>query len=250
VLAGVFWVGGALLPADLRLGIWLLALVLDYAGPRFRFWMPGLGSSDIRTWDVSGEHMAERVSLFVIIVFGETIIVTGTAFSQRPQTWLNGFAFLAAFLGTVLMWLLYFNHNQRRGSEYFATARERGLIAQIAYSYVPVVLVIGIVLTAVADELVLNAPLDRSSGWTAGLLCAGTAAYLLGNALFKRATGGRWLPGHLVAIVMLMAAFALHPLVTSLTLSWIVNAVLLVVVTADELAAHRADGAATDTAEG
>jgi low temperature requirement protein LtrA len=184
--------------------------------------------------------MAERVSLFFIIVFGETVIVTGTAFSQRPLTWLNGVALLAVFVGIVLMWLLYFNHNQRRGSEYFAKALERGLIAQVAYSYVPAVLVIGIVSTAVADELVLTRPLGPTGVWTAGLLCAGSAIYLLGNALFKRSTGGRWLPGHLVAMVAMVATFALHPLVNPLTLSWIVTAVLLIVVGSDEVAARRA----------
>jgi low temperature requirement protein LtrA len=238
--AGAFWIWGALAPEDQRLWIWLAALVIDYAGPRARFWVPGLRASSLDTWNVSGEHMAERVSLFLIIALGESIIVTGVTFSTGEISWLNGLAFLAAFVSTVLMWLLYFNHGQRRGSDYIAKAAERGMIAQTAFSYVPLLLILGIVLTAVADELVLHEPLGKTNVWTAGLLCGASAVYLLGNALFKRATGSPWLFSHLVAIPALAIAFAAHPLISPLVLSWITNGVLLVVVIFDEGDARRA----------
>lgn len=237
--AGALWIWGALAPEQQRLWIWLVALVVDYAGPRIRFWVPGLGASSLDTWNVSGEHMAERVSLFLIIALGESIIVTGVAFSAGGLNWLNGVAFLAAFVSTVLMWLLYFNHGQRRGSDYIAQAAQRGMIAQTAFSYVPILLILGIVLTAVADELVLHNPLGESNAWAAALLCGASAVYLVGNALFKRATGRPWLFSHLVAIPALAVAFVAHPLVSPLALSWITNGVLLVVVIFDENAARR-----------
>jgi low temperature requirement protein LtrA len=236
---GALWIWGALAPEDLRLWIWLIALAIDYAGPRARFWTPGLGASGLETWNISGEHMAERVSLFLIIALGESIIVTGATFSTGALTWLNGVGFLAAFVSTVLMWLLYFNHSQRRGSEYIARAAERGMIAQTAFSYVPLLLILGIVLTAVADELVLREPSGPTNAWTAGLLCGASAVYLLGNALFKRATGSPWLFSHLVAILVLAAVFAAYPLTSPLVLSWITNAVLLVVVIFDEASSRR-----------
>jgi len=236
---GALWIWGALAPEDQRLWIWLAALLIDYAGPRLRFWVPGLGGSSLDTWNVSGEHMAERVSLFLIIALGESIIVTGTTFSSGELTWLNGFAFLAAFASTVLMWLLYFNHSQRRGSDYISRAGERGMIAQTAFTYVPLFLILGIVLTAVADGLVLRQPLGPTGIWAAGLLCGAAAVYLLGNALFKRATGGRWLPSHLIAILALAVVFAAHPLTSPIVLSWVTNAVLVVVVIFDEMASRR-----------
>ena len=171
VASGVLWIGGAVAPEDIRIWLWIIALVLDVFGPRARYWTPGLGRSGVETWDVSGEHMAERVSLFFIIVLGESIIVTGTTFAESPLEWPYVFAFLAAFTGTVVMWLLYFAHGQQRGSEYISQASERGMIAQVAYTYVPIIMVFGIVLSAVADGLILQDPLAAPGPWTAWLTC-------------------------------------------------------------------------------
>lgn len=232
----VFWIGGALAPDDARLWIWLVALLLDLAGPRARFWVPGLGGSGLHTWNITGEHMSERVSLFFIIVLGESIIVTGSSFADAPLDWPHVLAFLSSFVGTVLLWLLYFNHGQQGGSEFISRAKEgdRGLIAQVAYTYIPLLMVLGIVLAAVADGLVLRQPNESTEPWTAALLCASAALYLLGNAFFRRAVGGPWLLGHLVGAVVLVALVATYPLLTSLALAWLVNLILLLVVIADE----------------
>jgi low temperature requirement protein LtrA len=239
ILPGVFWIAGALAPEDARLWWWLAALLVDYLGPRIRFWIPGLGGSPLSTWNVSGQHMAERVSLFLIIVLGESIIVTGTSFSEHPLDPEHGLAFLAAFTGTVLLWLLYFNHGERGGSDYISRASERGMIAQTAYTYIPVLMVFGVVLAAVADGLVLEHPSDPAGIWVAGLACGSSAAYLLGNLLFRRAVGGRWLYGHLAGIALMAVLFGFAPLLSALALSWLVNLVLAVVVAADELASRR-----------
>lgn len=235
--SGTLWVVGALLPGW-QLWIWLVALLMDYTGPRARFWLPGIGRSPLGTWDITGEHMAERVSLFIIIALGESIIVSGSTFSALGISWVSIGAFLAAFAGAVLMWLLYFSHTQRDGSDYISAASERGLVAQVAYTYVPVPMVLGIIVTAVADHAVLLEP-DATSAWAAGLLCAGTAVYLLGNALFRRATGGPWLSSHLVGVAALIGLYFLNPMLTSLTISWLANAVLLAAVIADEVSLRR-----------
>ncbi|MFI5060542.1 MAG: low temperature requirement protein A [Actinomycetales bacterium] len=243
VFAGVFWIAGALAPEGAQLWLWLAALAIDFVGARIRFWTPGLGASPISTWNISGEHMAERVSLFFIIVLGESIIVTGTSFSQEPLDALHILAFLAAFAGTVLLWLVYFNHGERGGSEYLSHAKERGMIAQTAYTYIPAITVLGVVLAAVGDGLVLAHPAGPTTLWTAGLVCGSSAAYLLGNLLFRRAVGDRWLLGHLAGIVLVAVLFVLAPLLTPLVLSWLVNVALLVVVVTDERSSRRAQAA-------
>ena len=239
VASGALWIGGAFAPEEIRTWIWLVALVLDCVGPRARFWLPGLGGSPVETWDVSGEHMAERVSLFFIIVLGESIIVTGTAFAESPLDWPNVAAFLAAFAGTVLMWLLYFAHGQQRGSDYISQASERGMIAQVAYTYVPILMVFGIVLSAVADGLILNSPLQPSRPWTAWLTCGSSALFLLGNALFRRAIGGRVLGANMLGALVLAGLGVAHPVFSALALGWLVNVVLLVVLVAEEIAWRR-----------
>ena len=56
----------------------------------------------VGTRDVTGEHMAERVSLFIIIALRESIIVAGTTFSRLDIDWVTAAAFSAAFASTVL----------------------------------------------------------------------------------------------------------------------------------------------------
>jgi len=223
-----------------RLLLWAVAAAIDVAGPRAMFWLPGIGASRASSWVVRGEHMAERVSLFVIICLGESIIVTGATFAELELDATTVSAFCSAFASTVLMWLLYFDRSEHRATEYFTSRAERGMVAQTAYTYVPFVLVAGIVLTAVADELVLLHPLGHDGArhadvWTAGLVCGAAATYLVGNALFRRATGGRWSVPHLLGALALVALFAAQARLTPLALNWTSDAVLLAVIVGDVL---------------
>ncbi|MET0480941.1 MAG: low temperature requirement protein A [Mycetocola sp.] len=241
---GVLWLGGALAPEELRLWIWLAAVLVDMAGPRLKFVVPGFGRSEVDTWNVSGEHMAERVSLFLIIVLGESILVTGRSFAEGNLGPFDVLAFLAAFTSTILMWLLYFNHGQEYGSDFISGSSRPGLIAQVAYTYVPILLVVGILLAAVADEIVLVHPLGGNEGpalelWTAGLICGSSVVYLIGNLLFKHAVGLPWLKSHLAGALTLVALFFAFSFFPPLLLSWLANLVLVAVVAADHLSHRR-----------
>ncbi|QJW37791.1 low temperature requirement protein A [Cellulosimicrobium protaetiae] len=243
VVSGTFWVAGALLEEQ-RLALWAVAAAIDLAGPRAMFWLPGLGASRASTWVVRGEHMAERVSLFVIICLGESIIVTGAAFAELPLDATTVSAFCSAFASTVLMWLLFFDRSERRATEYFTSRDERGMVAQTAYTYVPFVIVTGIVLTAVADELVLLHPLGHdgaghADAWTAALVCGAAATYLVGNALFRRATGGAWSVPHLLGALAVGVLFVTHSWLTPLTLNWVTDGILLAVIVGDVVRARR-----------
>ncbi|MDQ1526201.1 MAG: hypothetical protein QOG18_814 [Microbacteriaceae bacterium] len=250
--SGVFWIAGALVSPELRILVWLIAVAIDFTGPIARFAVPGLGATDTKTWDVTGEHMSERVSLFIIIALGESIVVTGSAFSSLPVDFVHLASFVAAFAGTVLMWLLYFGHAARRGREFISNADDRGAVARAAYTYVPVVVVIGIVLAAVGDELVLQHPTGHASTSTVLLITGSSAVYLLGNVLFARAVGGPWLVTHLAGMVALVGLAPLAAAVVmpdALTLAWLVNGVLFLVVAADELLFRRQHGASDATSE-
>jgi low temperature requirement protein LtrA len=166
--------------------------------------------------------------------------VTGTAFGELELDATTLFAFLAAFASTVLMWLLFFDRAERSATEYFASHTNPGMIAQTAYTYVPYLLVAGIVLTAVADELVLQHPLGHASTWTAGLICGAAAVYLLGNAFFRRATGGPWSAPHLVGVVVVLGVFLVRDAMTPLALNWVSNGVLLAVIVGDVVVDRRA----------
>ncbi|MFJ1512312.1 low temperature requirement protein A [Cellulosimicrobium funkei] len=247
--SGALWVAGGLVEEH-RLLLWAAAAAIDVAGPRAMFWLPGIGASRASTWVVRGEHMAERVSLFVIICLGESIIVTGAAFAELPLDLTTVSAFCSAFASTVLMWLLFFDRSERRATEYFTSRTERGMVAQTAYTYVPFVIVAGIVLTAVADELVLLHPLghdgSHADAWTAGLVCGAAATYLVGNALFRRATGGRWSLPHVLGAVAVGVLFVGHAWLSPLALNWTTDGVLLAVIVGDVVRARRAPGERSD----
>src|SRR5690606_18358475 len=49
----VLWISGAFVPEETRLWVWLAAVIIDMAGPRLRFVVPGLGRSDVDSWNVS-----------------------------------------------------------------------------------------------------------------------------------------------------------------------------------------------------
>ena len=243
VVSGSLWIAGALVEEQ-RLVLWAVACVIDLAGPRAMFWLPWLGASRASTWVVRGEHMAERVSLFVIICLGESIIVTGAAFAELPLDATTVSAFCSAFASTVLMWLLFFDLSERRATEYFTSRDERGMVAQTAYTYVPFVIVAGIVLTAVADELVLLHPLGHdgaghADAWTAALVCGAAATYLVGNALFRRAAGGPWSLPHLLGAAAVGALYATHLWLTPLALNWVTDGILLGVIVGDVVRARR-----------
>jgi low temperature requirement protein LtrA len=76
-VSGLFWIfGGFAAPAP-RLGLWAVALAIEYTGPAVGFFVPGLGRSETTDWAIEGGHLAERCGLFVIIALGESILVTG-----------------------------------------------------------------------------------------------------------------------------------------------------------------------------
>lgn len=237
--SAVFWVWGAFVSPDMQVWLWLAAIVTYAAGPPVRFWLPWMGGSDMDSWDISGEHMSERVGLFFILALGESILVTGSSFSEGTINGVNIFALVTAFTSTVLLWLLYFNHSQRGGTEYLMSAAQPGAVARLAYTYIPLIMVLGVVLAAVAEALMMKDPSGPVSAWAAGLACGSFAIYMIGNALFRRAVGGKWLVSHALGALALVALFPLHPLFSALQLGWLVNGVTILVVIADEVVWRR-----------
>jgi low temperature requirement protein LtrA len=99
-------------------------------------------------------------------------------------------------------------------------------------------MVLGIIVAAVADNIVLLSPLE-SDTWAAALICGGPILYLLGNAFFVKAIGGPWLLSHFVGILLLGVIFLAHDSLPSLATYWIGNGVLAAVLAADEWGLRR-----------
>jgi low temperature requirement protein LtrA len=228
-VSAVLWIAGALAEGEARLGLWVAALAIEYVGPSLGFWTPGLGRSATADWDVEGGHMAERCALFIIIALGESVLVTGATFAKLPWSPATVAAFMTAFVGSAAMWWIYFNIGAERGSRRISQSSDPGRLARLAYTYMHLPLVAGIIVAAVGDELVLAHPAGHTDFKTASTLLGGPALYLVGNLMFKRATSDRPALSHILGLILLAGLVPLASLLQPLSLAVAANLVLVIV---------------------
>ena len=227
--SALVWIAGAIVPGPQRLGLWAIAAGIDTVAPVLGFWAPVLGRSQTVDWQVEGSHIAERCSLFVIIALGESVLVTGATFAGLTWTAEHIGAFLVAFAGSVAMWVIYFNIGAERASRLIASSKDPGRLARSGYTYLHILIVAGIIVAAVGDDLALHHPGNHNDIGTAVVLIGGPALYLLGNMLFKRLSAPYMPLSHMVGLAMLGLLVPAIPITTPLLLSSATTAVLIVV---------------------
>ncbi len=231
-VSGTCWLLGGLSDPQSRLLWWTAAIAIEFMGPIAYYRIPGMGASTTTDWDVDPHHMAERCGLFVIIALGESLLITGATFAGLAWETSQLLAFLAAFVGAVAMWWLYFDTGSGRAIHHFEHAADRGRVARLAYTYLHIPIVAGIILCAVADELVLVHPGHASNAGITVIL-GGPLLYLLGNGLFKWVTNRRRLPpvSHLAGMGMLLALapFAFGHAFSALALAGLTSGTLVLV---------------------
>jgi low temperature requirement protein LtrA len=235
--AGALWIGGALAEGSTRTVLWLAALALDYGAPLVTFWVPGRTPLSPQAWAVGAENFAERFQLFIIIALGESIVLTGATTAELPLTTARVAAFAVAFLATGALWWLYFNLVATIAQSRLAHDQNRTLLARDAYTYMHVVIVAGILLTAVGDKIVIAHPTRTLRAPELTAVVCGPALYLLALvALGLRLTAtlsARRLTGA-VACVAVAAAGTSAP---ALSVAGLLLAVLVAVIVADQIAA-------------
>jgi low temperature requirement protein LtrA len=214
-LSAPFWVWGALQADPVwRLTGWSLALAIEFLGPFRGFRTPGLGVSQPSDWQISGHHMAERCALFIIITLGEAILVTGATYGGLVQGRDATLALVASFIGSAAMWWIYFDIGAKRGAKMIVQSTQIGLLARNAYTYLHVIIVAGIVVTAVADAIMLNGPTEAVTPPYLAVAIGGPVLFLMGCALFKRVSSSlQYLPlshgvGQVLLTVLAITAWA------------------------------------------
>jgi len=102
-------------------------------------------------------------------------------------------------------------------------------MARMAYTYLHIPIVAGVIVAAVADELVLAHPGGHVEAKAAAAILGGPALYLFGNALFKR-TSSKHVPlSHLGGLGLLALLVPVCGFVTPLILSAGTTTVLIMV---------------------
>jgi low temperature requirement protein LtrA len=233
VLSVPLWLGGAAVDGGGRWVLWLAALAVDLSAPLIRYWVPTMGRTPMAEWQIDPGHFAERFQLFVIIVLGESIVITGATASDAGLDGPVVAALLCAFGSTVALWWLYFGRIATASARADAVDDTPGQTGRDAYTYLHLPIVAGILLAAVGDELVLAHPSDRLGTAGALVTLGGPALYLVGLAAFGRRIGRRPPAAGLAAAAGLMAAVPLAARADGLVVAVAVTIVLVALAATD-----------------
>ncbi len=158
--------------------LWALALFLDMAGPYF-FGAEG--------WRLVPGHFAERHGLIVIIALGESIVAIGVGAAGALDFGIGTVAVLGVALAAA-MWWVYFDVVALVSARRLAQAepgRVQNELARDSYSYIHLVIVAGIVLSAFGIKVAIGHFDHHLHAVPAFALLGGVAIYLLGLVAFR-----------------------------------------------------------------
>lgn len=242
-VSGVFWIAGGLVSdSSLRLGLWAIAVACEYFSPMTGFAFPGLGRSSTKEWTIDGGHLAERCQLFVIVALGESVLASGASFALAKDWHAWAVVEMAVtFLGSIAMWWIYFDTSSKAASHVIEHADDPGRVGA-QFHYIHVILIAGIIASAVADDLVIGHGSHHVEPKYLAVLLGGPAIYLLGNALFKRVVHGRFPLSHFVGLALLAL---LIPVVGHLSIALagtLTTLVVIMVAIWDSVTRRRARG--------
>jgi low temperature requirement protein LtrA len=239
VVAGVLWIAGALAETEARAVLWVAALLIDFGAPLVFYWVPGKRRLPSSTWEVATSHFAERFQLFVIIALGESIVITGATVAGLELNAARLTAFGLAFAASAALWWLYFDYVAGIAERRLELAEDRTKLARDGYTYLHAVLVAGVILSAVGDELVIAHPTDELSHAELAAVVGGPALYLLGHVAFRLRMAGsvswRRLGGALGCVAVGVVGLA----VSALAVEALLVAVLVAVLVLEQLAGAR-----------
>jgi low temperature requirement protein LtrA len=219
VIAGVAWIAGALVTGDTRLVIWIIAVILDYGAPLLGYALPGVRRTPMTAWSLSPEHLAERCQLVVLIALGESVLVTGEGFAMLSHRRATVAAFIVTFGLSVALWWLYFARHAAAARERVASSSDPARLGRSGYAYAHAVMVAGVIVAAVGNELTLHHPHGDVSVAFALTVLGGVALFNVGMVIFVFTTGGfdrferRMISAFFGALILLgLLSFALSPL--------------------------------------
>ena len=127
------------------------------------------------------------------------------------------------------MWWIYFHKGAEAGSEQISRSSEPGRLARLAYTYLHMPIVAGIIVSAVADELVLKHPSGHSDLKTVISAIGGPLLFLFGTILFKHSFRGFLQLSHGVGIIALCVLAWFAGELSPLMLSILTTAIMIVV---------------------
>ena len=239
VLSVPLWILGAVMEDRGRWILWVAALGVDLAAPLIRYWLPGWGRTPLSEWQIDPGHFSERFQLFVIIVLGESIVITGSTASGADLTTEVVAALGFALLSSVGLWWLYFGSLTTTAVRRIAADEIPGQLGRDAYTYLHIPIVAGVLLASVGDELVIAHPGDELEVAGALVALGGPALFIVGLMAFGARVGRHRAWTSTIAVVGLLAFIPVASRLSGLVVAAIVTAVLTSLATADHLQEAR-----------
>ncbi len=214
-LSAPAWIAGGLTHGIARGVLWALAIAVDYLALSLNYRIPRPGHRGVEDPPVAAEHLAERYRQIFIIGLGELIIASALSLSGEGFNRTRTAAFLVTVATTVLLWRIYIHRSGQLLSAAFAAHLVSAGRARWA-GHVHLVMVAGLVLTSVGDELVIVHPSQGTPlTWTVVVL-GGPALFLVGRAGSEYLVFGRVSANRIIGVLVLAAlaplALRLEPL--------------------------------------
>jgi low temperature requirement protein LtrA len=237
-VSAVPWIAGAVVLGRARGVLWTLAIAVDYTATILRYPTPWLGRSPQSEWSVMVEHLAERDRQIFIIALGQLILVTAVTYSDNDFTFGRTAAFVASFATTVLFWRIYLYGAGELLAEAGSAAPDPDHLARSA-AFAHLIMLAGIVATAVGDQLVIGLPLGHTHpAWTAVIL-GGPALFLAGLALFEYEVFTHVPRSRPIGVLVLAALIPATMFVPPLLAALAATAVLTAISVTDAASARR-----------
>jgi low temperature requirement protein LtrA len=184
-----------------RMGLWVVALVIDYSGPLL---------AGTRGWRVHPAHFVERHGLIVIIALGEAIVSIGVGAAGLT---LDAPVLAAALLAVVIagaLWWAYFDIVALEAEHRLARAHDRAQVAlaRDCYSYLHLFMVAGVVFFALGVKKSI-AHVDHALPLVPSIaLYGGVALYFAGHLVFRLRSIGTLSRPRLLVVAALAAGSA------------------------------------------
>ena len=241
-VSGLLWIVGGFTYGLVRGVLWILAVALDHAGNAVNFFVPGARRVDRWEPPIAAEHLSERYRQFLIVALGELVIVSAETFSHGGLALGRATGFVVSIATAALMLRIYAYHAGQLLSEAAAAVPTSVRLGRwTAYSHL--VMIAGIVVAAVGDELVIAHPSGRTALAGGLVILGGPALFLAGRVVFNYAVFARVSVDRPIGALVLGALVPISVLVSPVQTAIAAMAVLTVVVIADLVRARRRSAA-------
>lgn len=226
--ASILLIIGVFTSDNIQVLLWTLAVLIDYGTPL----ITGVGG-----FNVHAAHFFERHQLFIIIALGESIVAIGVGVLHAEEA-LTPVVVGAVFLAVLAiggLWWAYFDWEAALTERVLRNAlgSHRAHLARDMFSYLHLLLVVGIVFVAVGLEGVMAHPTQQLHGVQQLGLGAGPALFLLGLSAVSGRRGHRPRIDHLAGAVACLALIPIAAVMPALVTLALLVCILLVIAVMD-----------------